>query len=141
MREPKKKVFVVSEEIDANDIIGLLATAFDSGATNYWARRANVNLPEGFDLSKIPWLKSSNSWSQIRRVYIAPLVEEGSVVLFDNDKEGKTYTLNLESIRRGVQVMSSKFRSHWMDFRTGNSNGNTGDVFVQCCVIGDVIYG
>ena len=141
MSEPEKRTFTVTEEVDANDIVNLLVTAFDSGATNYWAGHADVVLPEDFDIYKIPWLKDPDEWAKVNKVYVAPLVKGGKVVLHDNEVEGKTYTLDLEAIQRGIEVMSKQFRRHWKDFQLQNDDADTGDVFVQCCVLGDVIFG
>ncbi len=145
MTEPEKKVFpftfTVSEEVDANDIVDLLCTAFDGPCLLNWTSHADTILPEGFDIHKIPWLKDPDSWEKVRKCYIAPLVEGGSVTLFDTEDGNKAYKLDLDAIKRGIEVMSTKFRRHWNDFRNENDDATTGDVFVQCCIFGDIIYG
>ena len=145
MTEPEKKVFpltfTVTEEIDANDLMNLLVNAFDSGATNYWAGRAEVVLPDDFDVHKIPWLKNPGEWATVQKTYIAPFVEGGKVILFDNEEEGTEYILDLKAIARGVEVMSTKYKRHWHDFRNENDDAETADVFVQCCVLGDIVFG
>jgi hypothetical protein len=37
--------------------------------------------------------------------------------------------------------MSEKFPEHWADFINENDDAITGDIFVQCCVFGDTVYG
>lgn len=133
--------FQVLENVDPNDIVNLLCTAFDGPCVTYWANSADVILPEGFDVHKIPWLKDPDEWAKVRKCYIAPLVEGGAVILHDNEEEGKTYRLDLPAIVRGIEIMSTRFKQHWADFRNENDDAITGDVFVQCCVMGDVVFG
>lgn len=142
MNEPEtnKFAFTVTGEVDANDLMNLVVNAFDSGVTNYWANSAVVVLPEGFDVTKIPWLKDPEEWESCSKSYIAPFVEGGKVVLLDNEEEDKKYVLDLAAIRRGVEIMSSKYRRHWADFREENDDADTADVFIQCCVMGEVVF-
>lgn len=176
MNEPKKRTFTITEgpesgvSIDANDVAYLLVTAFDGGATNYWADRARVELPDNFDVKNITWLNDKDQWAEVRKVYIAPLIKDGRVILFGNESDDDEYVedfdeddeecteddsvefgwtldgrrfrrpqhiLDLSAIERGLNVMSSKYRNHWYDFRTKNDDMITGDVFVQCCIFGE----
>lgn len=143
MTEPEKKSFTITitDEIDANDLMNLVVNAFDSGATNYWAGSAEVILPDDFDIHKIPWLKNPDEWASVQKTYIAPFVEGGKVVLFDNEDEDEKYTLDLKAIERGVRVMSSEYREHWKNFREENDDAETADVFIQCCVLGEIVFG
>lgn len=141
MNEPKMKIFARVENVDANSLIDLLVNAFDTGITNYWAATAEVVLPDDFDIYKVAWLKNPEHWAKCRKVYIAPFVEGGKVTLFDNEEEGVEYVLDLEAIKRGVEVMSSKYERHWCNFRSGNDDAETADVFVQCCVLGEIVFG
>jgi len=143
MTEPEKKsfTFTVTDEVDANDLMSLLINAFDGGATNYWAGRADVEYPPDFDVEKIPWLRDPDQWKEVRKLYIAPFVEGGKVTLYDNEDEDEEYVLDLEAIKRGVEVMSTKYKRHWNDFRIQNDDAITADVFIQCCVMGKVVFG
>lgn len=51
------------------------------------------------------------------------------------------YTLDLKAIKRGLEVMAEKFPTHFADVLTENDDDNTGDVFLQCALLGNVIYG
>lgn len=137
----EKFTFELPAEVDANDIVDLLCTAFDGDMVAAWSPHAETVLPDGFDIYKIPWLKDPSSWAETRKCYIAPLVEGGRVILCDFEDDNKKYVLDLAAIQRGVVIMSTKFKRHWNDFRNENDDAVTGDVFVQCCVFGDVIYG
>lgn len=69
---------------------------------------------------------------------------DGSKTLMIRDEEAdepKEYTLDLEGIKRGLQVMADKFPKHFADFLSDNGDDITGDVFLQCALLGDIIYG
>ncbi len=54
--------------------------------------------------------------------------------------EGKTLTLDQAAVQRGLQVMRDKYEWHFHDILKGNDDAETGDVFVQCCIFGDIIF-
>lgn len=59
----------------------------------------------------------------------------------EEDKKLPHYRLNLASIKKGLQVMADKFPKHFADVTNDNADATTGDVFLQCALFGDVIYG
>lgn len=46
-----------------------------------------------------------------------------------------------ESIEKGLQVMADKYPRHFNDIITENDDAETADVFVQCAVLGEVVFG
>lgn len=56
-----------------------------------------------------------------------------------NDVE--VWRLDMDAIKRGCDVMSTKFPRHWANFIAENEDADTGDAFVQCCLFGDLVYG
>lgn len=163
LNSKEKLSFEVVDDVDANDIVNLLVNAFDSGMINYWAARASVELPEDFDIYRLKWLKNPESWANVRKVYVAPFVDGGRVILFghgeefdgdvddldvdvdececESDEGGERFILDFKAIERGIRVMASDYPRHWADFRSQNDDAQTGDVFIQCCLFGEVIYG
>lgn len=59
----------------------------------------------------------------------------------DEQIEPKKLVLNREAIERGLHIMAEKYPRHWGDFLAGNEDACTGDVFIQCCLLGEVVYG
>ena len=49
--------------------------------------------------------------------------------------------LDRESIKKGLMLMADKYPRHFNDFVNDNDDAITGDVFLQCCLLGDVVYG
>lgn len=66
------------------------------------------------------------------------------LVLKDSE-EGKTHFFDVQNIKAGLKIMAMKFPKHFGDaIQLGgdfNSDAETGDVFMQCALLGDVIYG
>ena len=139
MSEPEELSFVASDTIKPMDIVNLLCGAFDSGIT-YWCPNYEEVRPKDFDIDKISWLKKPDDWRNVRKVYLLPLLEGGKVILNDAES-GEKHTLDLAAIRRGVKAMSEKYPKQWADFRSQNDDAETADIFVQCCIFGDAIYG
>lgn len=66
---------------------------------------------------------------------------KGEVVkMYDHEGE-KNKTLDLKKVEKGLQVMANDRPADFADFVEGNYDDNTGDVFLQCCLFKDVIYG
>lgn len=116
----------------------LIVCAYEGGMTRQWAREEKRVKPPKFDVLSSPDL------GVIYADY--PLNPGGALVLsnYNAEAEGdkkRRGTLNLRSVKRGAQVMAKKYPRHWADFIAENDDAITGDVFVQCCLFGEVIYG
>jgi hypothetical protein len=49
--------------------------------------------------------------------------------------------LDMGTIRHGLQVMANQYPRHWNNFINDNEDADTGDVFLQCCLWGEVVLG
>lgn len=55
---------------------------------------------------------------------------------------GKNYTdLNLELCLKGLKIMAEKYPLHFDTFINESEDAITGDVFIQCCVFGEIVFG
>lgn len=84
--------------------------------------------------------------------HINPALTKGSYVLLldhynvDDNREDrsvkvKRYKLGLPQIRKGLQIMASKYPHQFGLFMNEGEDAITGDVFLQCCLLGEVVYG
>jgi len=55
--------------------------------------------------------------------------------------EAVLYKLDFPALEQGMQVFARDYPRHWADFRRGQADMITGDVFVQCCIFGEAKYG
>ena len=121
----------ITKEIDITDeaLSDTLCAAFEGGS-NYWCA-----LKEYANPTKI---KGSNLY------LVLPLVEDNlhGVVLSDcEDPETTIPLLNRAALQKGLEVLRDKYPERLEEIWTENGDAETGDVFLQCCLFGEVVYG
>lgn len=139
--------FDVTARVSNKDIAGLLSTAFESGV-GYWCVITDIIAPP----DPTVWLDRKDNGDlepegRLYRRYDYPVTPGGAVIIADAQEyeddpaEAKTYRIDRESITRGLAVMQQKYPKQFSDFVTQNYDAITGDVFIQCCAFGEIIYG
>ena len=121
----------ITQEIPYERIQDLLCNALEGGS-NYWYQIDNFLYPHG------ETKKSLN----IEFQHLELPFKGGTIVFNDleDPKREKTY-LTLATIAQGLQIMADKFPHHFSDFLKEDDDATTGDVFLQCCLFKDIIYG
>ncbi len=136
MKESTIKL-IIPITLTTDDISGLLSSAFEGGSS-YWYCDLE---PDEYPPGKGP--------DDFRFYHVElPLVGGGSVKFRDSyepddsavDDDGY-YRLDLDKIETGLRVFIEKYPQQWADFSNGNYDAYTGDVFLQCCIFGEAIYG
>jgi hypothetical protein len=114
----------------------LLVSALEGGS-NYWYQIESSVKPEA---EARPW-----GAEEYTPTYIAyPFSSGGAIIISDmEDEDGEEYTLNKKAIARGKKVMSTdeRYSHYYADVLKENDDAETGDVFLQLCLFGEVIYG
>ena len=113
----------------------LLCSAFEGGS-NYWCIIDHVVTPE----------EEAKPWGdEYTPTYISfPFSDGGAIVLGDiEDDEADLVTLNKKAIKRGIKLLETdpQYAHHYADVLQENDDATTGDVFLQLCVFGDVVFG
>lgn len=126
-----------SIKVSPRRICDLLIGAFEGGST-YWAQQAHYVEPKR--------VANNQHWYDMPELFTAYPAEEIFKIKYDdpekpegNGKGVKVVTMN--DIQKGLNVMANKYASHFGDFVSENDDSITADVFLQCVVLGDVIYG
>jgi hypothetical protein len=132
--EKETFTLTVPTVISKGRIYSLLCGALEGGS-NYWYCDARVKtLPEGTTLADFDFWHLE-----------VPLAEGGAIEIAENtdldDDDREYHALDMDAIRRGCLVMAEKYTRHWQDFVTEGDDAITSDVFLQCCLLGDVVYG
>lgn len=100
----------------------LVVTAFEGGS-NYWCRTAVSAKPTtGTDL-----------WYASLEFYADPGWE---IIITPGDNP-----LNQTTATEALLMMHDNYPRHYSDVVTDNMDADTADVFLQCAVFGDVVYG
>lgn len=107
----------------------LLCCAFEGGS-NYWIAKCETHRPKPAGVEY---------WHE------AP-VYGGTLTVIVSEEEpiegkGKVFELTRDSLKKGAQIMAEKHPQHFGDWMNENSDATTGDVFLQCCLFGETIFG
>jgi hypothetical protein len=144
-----KKDFSVTLTFNEDKVKVLLYAAFESGSVDHWCRIEGYRFPPGITEKDFEEGGKCYEDSWGGPAYLIPLQDNCSVVLrsclYEEEEEGgeefeRTFILDLRSIRRGLKVMAKKYPGYFIDALTDNGDMNTGDVFLQCCLVGKVDY-
>lgn len=124
----KAPAFRVVSALPAKRVNDLLTGALEGGC-NYWYRIVRpAALPEG-----------AAFWSDV------PFLPGGSLTLetLDRDEIGgaRTWTLDRAAMRRGLQVMAEEFPTAFGDLLHENDDAETADIWLQCALFGELVFG
>lgn len=65
-------------------------------------------------------------------------------VRYDNPEDGPDMVQKVIDLRRlqtGATIMAEKYPQHFADILNENSDATTADVFIQCVLLGEIVYG
>lgn len=134
----------IQTEIPIKRVQDLLCNAFEGGS-NYWYLIEEFHKPTRFD--HYSWDAPEPGRAQeVFKHLDYPTNPGGYLIVSDAKLEGEIdkvskRRLNLASIEEGLKVMAEKYPRHFADFMTEHDDAITGDVFLQCCLFGEVVYG
>lgn len=125
--------------IPRKQIAYLICSAIEGGIAYWCPRQAfKYKKPEKWE----PIMDAGDEKPEEWPCYDYPLLAGGAVTFkADKDAPVRVCVLNLETIAKGLQLMAEKYPRHFGDFMNESGDATTGDVFVQLCVFGDVVYG
>jgi hypothetical protein len=157
IRYDKWKEHALNRKLTKDDIIDLFITSLEGGS-NYWY---HIDLPKGIR-------SYGQSLSEAVGNYI---MEGGTITFYDDDeyerviddKESGEYTIqgdvvdeksfledieetklgevNLDRILEAITIIKEKYPRIWENILLENADAGDADVFLQLCVMGEVVYG
>jgi len=113
----------------------LLVSALEGGS-NYWYNIIQTVAPK---VVAQPW-----GADEYTPQYISyPFSDGGAVLIADIEDDSSThFTLDKTAIERGKKLMETdNYKHHLADVIQENEDAETGDVFLQLCLFGEVLYG
>ena len=128
----------INVSIDDSRIASLICSGFEGGS-GYWLRIMDYRQPKEAPTAHL-------DDTEVFRHIDYPLCDGGAVICRDtvaggNDDEYKPLVLNRDAIQRGLALMPSKTPAAFADWMKDDHDAVTGDVFLQLCLLGDVVYG
>jgi hypothetical protein len=133
--------------------LGDLLTSGLEGGIGYWATITKYHKPEG---DPSTWEYRSSRDSDVFPHIDYPMNRGGYIILENRlaeDDEPKHHKLDREALERGLTVMAhgglgqdekqpdKHWRHHFANFWKEEGDAITGDVLIQCSVLGDIVYG
>ena len=104
-------------------IADLMVTALEGGS-NYWLARV------------LPVYRNYTEYSEPERY--GPTMTSRT---FSDWEEDCTGVLDWASITKAAQIMHDKYPHHYADVISDNMDADTADVFLQCAVFGEIVFG
>ena len=127
--------FMVAQRVTIERVRDLLTTAFES---TQWASTLTGCMASG---------EAANIWNAqskkegYRTYSYLPCMMGGYVTVRDAYDEGRPImTLDALAVATGLTLMAQDYPEQWANFIAENEDADTGDVFLQCCLFGEVIY-
>jgi hypothetical protein len=134
-----------TQEVSTERIADLLTCALEGGS-NYWYMITDRGAP-----TEIVFRTAISDEDKASAEIVYPHIDYpvnpgGFLMIGATDDEGdvdmtEVKRLDLDSLAKGLQVMATKYPRHYADFQAENDDAETGDVFLQCCLFGEIVYG
>ena len=111
----------------------LLCCALEGGV-NHWADYKPGFSPPEEDLVDGP----SGVWEGLHHYWF----EHPQYKLIITDRvTGKIHEISYSRLKLGVIDLAKKYPSHVVSILNEDMDAETGDAFLQCCILGDIYYG
>lgn len=123
--------FTATFKITLEQISDTLCSALEGGS-NYW-----YFIEEA--ISPCRWFYSSHD-NPNKHYYQDYALNPGGALIISDEEEGEKYRLDLQAIQRGLQALAEKYPHRLAEMKFDEGDAETGDVFLQCCLFGDVTY-
>jgi hypothetical protein len=121
---------------DKQRVADLLCSALEGGS-NYWYQIEKFITP--------PTPVAHTGLDGIYRHVDYPLCDGGAIVVSDrrgaSPDDVKTTTVDWPRLQEGLRLMAERYPRHFGDWLAERDDADTGDVFLQLCVLGEVVYG
>ena len=120
--------FTRTVKFDDERVNDLLCCAMEGGS-NYWYIIKEYGNP---DKEKVEF-----------RHLDLPFLENGYLMIgtVDDSNDDEPIRLDRAAMQKGLQIMADKYPWHFDNFINENDDAETGDVFLQCSLLGDIVYG
>jgi len=109
-----------------------LLTCATEGDVRYWCKIVEFRYPTTVEASSV----------QFPHIEL-PFMKGGGFKLADVEGEQEFIRpwVTRDTLATGLQVMAVKYPKHFHDFQMENEDAETGDVFLQCCVLDEIVFG
>jgi len=143
MSEPSQVFEVtITYKVSEERVRDLLVSAFEGGS-NYWYMIERHDYGKYTEKDFETGGEFYNPEYPGMDHYLLPFVPGCGLIISDSvdDERKDEHRLDRESILKGLTLMEQNWPRHWGNFVTENDDAETADVFLQLCLLGDIVYG
>jgi hypothetical protein len=137
--------------VPARRLLDLLVTALEGGS-NYWYTipQDRIRYAEGLTLADFEPNGKCALGGDYHPLELIPFTPGCALPIRDKmavpdieyaEEATEPLWLDLEAIHRGTQAMAMKHPRHFYDFIQESEDACTADVWLQCCLFGEAVYG
>ncbi|HET6495150.1 MAG TPA: hypothetical protein VFH61_07285 [Thermoleophilia bacterium] len=140
-RTSNEFVVETTRTLPKKSVQGLLVSAFEGGS-NYWYGALDYDFGDS-GLTLADFRKGGSMTDPddyFHPCQIVPFAEGCAVTLEVQGEPGRE-RLDLDAIKRGLERMALTAPEHFNNIDGPSEDATTGDVFLQCCLFGEVIFG
>ncbi len=119
-----------NHQVEEQRVQDLLCCALEGGS-NYWISSYEKRYPEGQTRESLG----------IGYPHLELPFKGGSLLIHSGDGGPGDKVLDIEAIKRGLQLLADKFPQYWSDFMQDNEDADAGDAFLQLALFGNIIFG
>ncbi len=136
---------VTTVKIPDERVQNLLVSAFEGGS-NYWYFIESYEYGGGYGFKdfEVGGRAYDEEWAKFP-CYQLPFIPGCSLIISypitEDDEERGRKPLDRAALQRGLEIMQVKYPSHWNELIRENEDAGTADVFLQCAMFGEVIFG
>lgn len=113
--------------LTAQQVADQIVTALEGGS-NYWLEQFKPI--KGKELAaESPWYACPNVWAGDYEIEILA------------DEDSKTYSFTPEKLKAGLEWLAKNHPDRITEIVEETGDAETADVFLQACVLGDIVYG
>jgi len=113
------------------------------GGSNYWYLLGEdaTNTISKYQGLKLP-LHGEYFYSTFAEAIMPAIEKEEKIPIHDIESPHELLgILSLESIKRGEEIMFEQYPKHFANILNENSDAETADVWLQLCVMGEIVFG
>jgi hypothetical protein len=127
---------VVKTKVPMRRVADLLCAGFEGGI-GYWAVITGYVKPEDFGGQRRRFMGGETP-----KYIDYPLSPCGAVLIEEVENDDHVQLrLDYPAVERGLEIMQDKYPRHFGNWLSEDDDATTGDVFIQCCLFGKIVYG
>ncbi len=144
----KQRAENMNKKLDSNDLINLFVNALEGGS-NYWYYIKHIPREVEYAINHMGESSSEAIGKYLLgggKIYFYDVEEVGDgddsdALSVEDDDKGYLGYVDMDKILDGITLLKRDYVDSYENILDGQDDANDADIFLQLCVMGDVVYG